>query len=80
MKSGLVPINPTSDKVSRVHAVRPTLESGNVYIPHPHSAPWIQQLIDDWISFPSRKHDDTVDAGTQALNYVQQRRKILYAM
>ena len=77
--AGLVAVNPTEDKVSRVHAITPQLESGNIYIPHPHGEPWVQQLIEEWVSFPSAKNDDTVDAGTQALNYVRQRRKILYA-
>lgn len=72
---GLIPINPTADKITRVHAITPQLESGNVYIPHPHSEPWVQPLIEEWVSFPSAKHDDTVDAGTQALNHARRMRE-----
>lgn len=77
--SGLVPVNPATDKISRTHACTPQFESGNVYVPHPHSQPWVDHLLDECISFPSARNDDVVDAMSQALNYVRQRRKIHWA-
>lgn len=73
--SGLIPINPTTDKISRTHATTAQFESGNVYVPHPHSQPWVDDLIAEAVSFPSAKNDDCVDSMTQALNYCRQQRK-----
>ena len=68
---GILPINPTADKVARTHAITAELESGNVYIPHPQAEPWVQGFIEECVSFPSAKHDDQVDAMTQALNNIR---------
>ena len=65
---GIIPINPTADKVARTHAVTPFLEAGNVYIPHPNIAPWVNNFITECIKFPNSKNDDSVDAMTQELN------------
>jgi predicted phage terminase large subunit-like protein len=78
--SGLIPINPTTDKVSRVHAISAQIESGNVYLPHPHSASWVEPLIIECVSFPAARHDDAVDAMSQALSEtLKPRRKLLWA-
>jgi predicted phage terminase large subunit-like protein len=66
--AGIIPINPTVDKVARTHAVTPFLEAGNVYIPHPHSAPWVNGFINTCVKFPNVKFDDEVDTLTQELN------------
>jgi predicted phage terminase large subunit-like protein len=58
--------NPRSDKMSRLQSVTPILESGNVLLP-PRDKPWVRGLVDELISFPVAKHDDQVDALTQAL-------------
>src|SRR5450432_3422061 len=65
---GLVPVTPEGGKVARAQAVRPQVESGNVYLPHPALAPWVESLIDECGSFPNGKYDDQVDQMTQALN------------
>jgi hypothetical protein len=44
------------------------VESGNVYLPHPAIAPWIEDLIEEAAAFPHGRNDDQVDAMTQALN------------
>ncbi len=77
--SGFIAVNPTEDKVSRVHAVSAMIESGNVYLPHPHHAPWVDGFINECVSFPSGKFDDQVDCLSQALSQTLRRRKILYA-
>lgn len=72
---GIQAIVPKDDKLTRLHSVTPQFESGNVYLPHPHSAPWVQGLIDELISFPHAKHDDQVDALSQALCYTRRQRE-----
>lgn len=73
---GIIPINPTTDKVARTHAVTPFLEAGNVFIPHPHTAPWVSSFITTCIKFPNVKFDDEVDAMTQELNHGGPKRRI----
>lgn len=63
---GIVPINPQGGKVARANAVSPYIESGNVYLPQ--NAPWVSDFVEQCASFPNGKHDDDVDAMTQALN------------
>jgi predicted phage terminase large subunit-like protein len=62
---GLIPVNPEGGKVARASAVSPYIEAGNVYLPN---APWVQDFVEECASFPNGKHDDQVDAMTQALN------------
>jgi len=66
--TGLVPVTPEGGKVARAQAVSPQVESGNVYLPHPALAPWVESFIDECGSFPNGKYDDQVDQMTQALN------------
>jgi len=65
---GLVAVVPDGGKVARAQAVSPQVESGNVYLPHPAIAPWVEGFIEECTSFPNGKHDDQVDQMTQALN------------
>jgi hypothetical protein len=66
--SGLVPVNPAGGKVARAHAVTPAVESGNVFVPHPRIAPWVDGYLAEMSVFPAGAHDDRVDMTTQALN------------
>ena len=68
--SGLTPINPEGSKESRLNAVSPQFESGNIYIPHPSIAPWIEQYLDELCNFPFTAHDDQCDSTSQALNWM----------
>lgn len=70
-----------ADKVTRVHAVAPLIESGLVYLPeskkNPGSTPvWLDPLITELLAFPNAEHDDLVDALTQALIYLRDSRMI----
>ncbi|MFC2948546.1 phage terminase large subunit [Virgibacillus sediminis] len=69
--AGLIPVNPEGGKEARANAVAPLVESGNVYLPHPSIAPWVNDLIEEFTSFPNGKNDDQVDSGTQALIKIQ---------
>jgi predicted phage terminase large subunit-like protein len=66
--SGLVPVEPEGGKIARAHAVSPQVESGNVYLPHPSHAAWVDSLIQECTEFPKGANDDQVDALTQALH------------
>lgn len=66
---GLVPVVPSRSKLDRVDAVTPLYEAGNVWYPHPSIAPWIDGHLTEMLAFPNAKHDDRVDAESQALNY-----------
>ena len=52
------------DKIARVNAVSPILESGMVYAPEER---WAEELIEECAAFPFGDHDDLVDSTTQAL-------------
>lgn len=63
---GVVAVNPEGGKVARANAVSGAIESGNVYLPR--NAPFTGDFVEECSSFPLGKHDDQVDAMTQALN------------
>ena len=71
---GIVTIIPKESKVARAYAVTPMWEAGNVYIPSPLIAPWIKDYKTELTNFPVVAHDDQVDATTQALRELQQRK------
>jgi predicted phage terminase large subunit-like protein len=64
---GLLPVNPQGGKIGRAAAVSPLVEAGNIYLPHPLHAPWVNDFIEECVQFPNGAHDDQVDAMTQAL-------------
>ena len=64
---GLLPVNPQGGKIARAQAVSPLIEAGNIYLPHPDFAPWVNDFIEECVQFPNGAHDDQVDAMTQAL-------------
>jgi predicted phage terminase large subunit-like protein len=65
---GVIAVNPQGGKVSRVNAVSPAIEAGNVFLPHEDEAPWVNEFINECAAFPSGQHDDDVDAMSQALS------------
>lgn len=64
---GIIPVEPDGSKVARAHAVTPLFEAGNVFFPAEALAPWVVELEQELLHFPSDAHDDQVDALTQAL-------------
>ncbi|MCP4051060.1 MAG: phage terminase large subunit [bacterium] len=72
--SGLIPINPGSaSKESRAHAISFLFEAGNVYFPMPESYEWVDDLIEELVSFPNSTYDDQVDALCQGLKYLEEK-------
>jgi predicted phage terminase large subunit-like protein len=63
---GFIKVNPQGGKIARVNAVSPYIESGNVFLPR--QAEWVHDFVEEAASFPKGKHDDQVDAMSQALN------------
>jgi predicted phage terminase large subunit-like protein len=72
--TGLISVRPEGGKVSRGYAASPEVEAGNVYLPHPHIAAWVDGFIGNCAAFPNAAHDDDVDAFTQAIIRWQQLR------
>jgi predicted phage terminase large subunit-like protein len=70
---GLIAINPTESKESRAFAVTPECEAGNVWLPEPKLAPWVDAFIETLAQFPKGQYDDEVDAFTQALKQLKRR-------
>jgi predicted phage terminase large subunit-like protein len=62
---GIIAVNPQGGKISRVNAISPYIESGNVYLPR--FAPWIDDFLNEASAFPNGKHDDQIDSMSQAL-------------
>ncbi len=69
--SGIVPVEPDGTKEARASAISPMIESGNVYLPSPKIAPWIEDFIDEFANFPNGTYDDQVDAASQALRRLE---------
>jgi phage terminase large subunit-like protein len=64
--SGIIPVNPQGGKIARVNAISDYIQAGNVWLPK--NEPWVEEFIEEWAAFPKGKHDDDVDAASQALN------------
>jgi predicted phage terminase large subunit-like protein len=65
----VVEYSPDKDKVSRVNACTPILESGRVWIP---DTTFATDLVAEASSFPFAAHDDQVDAMAMAILYMRE--------
>lgn len=63
---GIIPVEPQGGKVARVNAVAPYIEAMNVFLPN--NAEFTQDFVEECAAFPNGKHDDDVDAMSQALS------------
>lgn len=62
---GIVPVVPKADKVTRVNSVTGVVEAGNCYLPE--DAEFSKDFIEECAAFPRGRHDDQVDAFSQAI-------------
>lgn len=69
---GIIPIQPLGGKISRVQAVSPTIESGNLYLPT--NKRFTTEFVAQCSAFPNGKHDDMVDAMSQAITRMSKHR------
>ena len=58
-------VDPDGDKILRMAAQTAPIEAGAVY--RPTQAPWLDEFKKEILSFPLSKHDDQIDALSQAL-------------
>ncbi len=70
---GIVSVLPLGGKEARAHAVESLWSNGNVLLPAPTIYPWVNELIQEILEFPSSLFDDQVDAMTQALSWLRER-------
>jgi len=79
---GVIAVTVSHDKITRAIAASPPLESGNVYLPGRaapdtaagyHAPDWAANLIEEAATFPNGRHDDQVDAYSQAINWARDR-------
>lgn len=71
--AGLIAVNPDKSKEARAAAAVPMVNAGNVYLPHPQIAPWVEGFIHEFSMFPAGKNDDQVDAFTQMAQHYLER-------
>jgi len=64
---GLIPVEPLGSKAARASAVSPLAFSKDIVLPTARLLPNVEDLREELENFPS-KHDDTVDALSQAVN------------
>lgn len=55
---GIIPIQVHASKESRAAAVSPFVQAGNVYLPRPANAPWVNDFLLETGAFPNGSHDD----------------------
>lgn len=65
------PIKPKGDKQTRLFAHQAIFESARIRFPK--DAPWLANCVRELTSFPQAKHDDQVDAISQALGFMRER-------
>ena len=58
-------IMPEGDKVMRMAAQTACIEAGALHVPR--KAPWLDEFKSELLAFPGSKHDDQIDALSQAL-------------
>lgn len=64
---GMLAVPVKASKGERLSLVSPYIESGNVFLPQPTAAAWVQGFIDEVTMFPNGSTDDQCDAASQAL-------------
>lgn len=68
--SGLIPVEPQGSKLERASAISPFAFAGNARLPSAELLPSVGELLEEAKTFPNSPHDDTIDALSQALNYL----------
>jgi predicted phage terminase large subunit-like protein len=75
---GIIPVDPKESKEARASAISYLIEAGNVFLPE--HAPWKQDFIDEFNSFPNGPNDDIVDTLSQGLNQLYNKQQAVARM
>jgi predicted phage terminase large subunit-like protein len=73
---GLIPITPKGSKFARAQPLAYKQRAGNIYLPHPAIAPYIEGFMMRFESFPNIDEDDEIDAASQAINQMSATKKV----
>ena len=68
-----IAVTPKGDKVERMGPPSMKIEAGHVYLPR--KAPWLDEFRCEFLAFPFGHFDDQVDALSQFLNWIDERRR-----
>jgi predicted phage terminase large subunit-like protein len=68
-----IPVDPKGDKIMRMNNQTGRIEAGCVFLPH--NAPWLDDFRRELCAFPGGRHNDQVDAFSQALNHAFEPRR-----
>jgi predicted phage terminase large subunit-like protein len=66
---GIIPVRPDGSKTARMQAITPLIEAGNVLLPHPRLASWVEPFIEALARFPHEPNDEG-DALSQLCRYL----------
>jgi predicted phage terminase large subunit-like protein len=66
----IIEVKPTDSKEARAAACAPLFEAGKVLFPR--HAPWLDDVLGEFLRFPFGRHDDAVDAIVWALLKLQE--------
>ena len=73
---GIKGVTHDRDKVTRATIVTPLLEGGILRVPK--DALCLAEFVEEYLAFPHPRHDDQVDALTQFLNWVGEKRRSIF--
>lgn len=59
-------LRPLTDKLARSRSLQGRMQQGRVYFPQ--NAPWLNDMMTEFLRFPAAAHDDMVDATAWAVN------------
>lgn len=62
------PIRASVSKLERLSNAAPSIEGGDVYLPDKSIAPWVDDLVEELVTFPNGENDDQCDALSQYIN------------
>ncbi len=75
LKTPIVAIKVSKDKITRLASVSPFFEAEKIYLPT--EASWLADYENELCTFPFCEHDDQVDSTSQFLQWYKNNNKIL---